>query len=710
MSEQRAFLGVDIGGTFTDIVLSDTSGAMHVGKVLTTPHDPRQAVQRGIDEVLARAGENPAAISRVVHGTTLATNVILQRAGATVAFVTTAGFADMLRLGREARVEGDRYDLLFNKPAPPVEHAMTVEVVERVAATGEVIEALESPVIDAAVARLIELQPEAVAICLLNSHVNSAHEAALAAACRAALPDAYVAASCEVWPEMREYDRAMTTVMSAYVGPRMAEYLGGLQQLLVSMGIQCPVDIMESSGGVISAALAAQRPIYTVESGGAAGVTAAGFIGNSLGHRDVISFDMGGTTAKAGVVRGGRADITHNFQVGGKGSYGSIRSGTGFPVKIPVVDLAEVGAGGGSIAWVDVGGSLHIGPQSAGSLPGPACYGRGGTAPTVTDANLVLGYLDPRGLADDVTLDRTASVAAIESAVAGPLGLHVEEAAWAIHDLVNANMAAAIHVVTVQRGVDPRAFALIAFGGAGPLHAASLADAFGIETVVVPWAAGVASAVGLVAADLTVHHVRAVNTRLGAGTDPDEGTRTVAARLEDVFRELEAEGRRDLYTSEADARFAVHRFADVRHVGQAHQLSVDVPDDSLGPPGLEVVAEQFRARYREAYGIALGTPVEIVNLRVRVSRLVDKVELGHHAPDASAATAGSTIITREAWFPPDGVVTAAVHQWSALEPGWSTAGPAIIHGADTTVLVPGNRSATVDARRNLTLTRRESAR
>ena len=709
MSQQSAFLGVDIGGTFTDIVLSDTSGAMHVGKVLTTPHDPRQAVRRGIEEVLTRAGVRPESISRVVHGTTLATNVILQRAGAAVAFVTTAGFADMLRLGREARVEGDRYDLLFNKPAPPVEHAMTVEVTERIAATGNVIDGLEPSAIDAAVARLIELQPEAVAICLLNSHVNSAHESALAAACRGALPNAYVAASCEVWPEMREYDRAMTTVMSAYVGPRMAEYLGGLQQLLVSMGIHCPVDIMESSGGVISAALAAQRPIYTVESGGAAGVTAAGFIGNALGHRDVISFDMGGTTAKAGVVRGGRADITHNFQVGGKGSYGSIRSGTGFPVKIPVVDLAEVGAGGGSIAWVDVGGSLHIGPQSAGSLPGPACYGRGGTEPTVTDANLVLGYLDPSGLADDVTLDRGASVAAIESAVATPLSLSVEEAAWAIHDLVNANMAAAIHVVTVQRGVDPRAFALIAFGGAGPLHAASLADAFGIETVVVPWAAGVASAVGLVAADLTVHHVRAVNTRLVAGTDPGADTDTIATRLEDVFRGLEAEGRSDLYTSEAEARFSVDRFADVRHVGQAHQLSVDVPDGPLQPLGLESVAEQFRARYREAYGIALGTPVEIVNLRVRVSRLVDKVELGHHSPDASAATAGSTIVTREAWFPPDGVVTAAVHQWSALEPGWSTAGPAIIHGADTTVLVPGNRSATVDARRNLTLTRRESA-
>jgi len=697
MNDRSAFIGVDIGGTFTDVVLGDSAGAMHVGKVLTTPDDPRRAVRRGIEEVLARSNTAPGSVTRVVHGTTLATNVILQRTGADVAFVSTAGFADMLRLGREARVEGDRYDLLFTKPAPPVAHRMTVEVDERVAATGEVVIPLSSTSVDETIARLVQLGPEAVAICLLNSHVNSCHEDTLAAACRAALPGAYIAASCEVWPEMREYDRAMTTVMSAYVGPRMAEYLGGLQAVLSSMGIRCPVDIMESSGGVISAALARQRPIYTVESGGAAGVTAAGFIGNALGHHDVISFDMGGTTAKAGVVRGGRADITNNFQVGGKGSYGSIRNGTGFPVKIPVVDLAEVGAGGGSVAWVDVGGSLRIGPRSAGSEPGPACYGRGGTEPTVTDANLVLGYLDPRGLADGVSLDRDASVAAIRSAVATPLGLGVDESAWAIHELVNANMAAAIHVVTVQRGIDPRAFALIAFGGAGPLHAAGLADAFGIETVIVPWAAGVASAVGLVAADLTVHRVRAVNTRLDSVAD--------AARLEDAFADLENEGRNDLQTVEHDASYAVQRSADVRHVGQAHQLSVDVPDGLLGPAGLTTVAEQFRTRYRDAYGISLGTPVEIVNLRVRVSRLVDKVEFGSHAPSPAIDGPSARRGTRQAWFPPGGLVSTDVYEWSALAPGDSTRGPAIIHGTDTTVRVPANRTATVDGRRNLVLTR-----
>ena len=697
MSERSSFLGVDIGGTFTDVVLSDGAGALHVGKVLTTPDDPRQAVRRGIEDVLVRSGTAPGAITRVVHGTTLATNVILQRTGATVAFVTTVGFADMLRLGREARVEGDRYDLLFNKPTPPVEHRMTIEVNERIGADGTVVDALAPAAVDTAIARLVDLQPEAVAVCLLNSHVNSTHEAALAVACRDALPDAYIAASCEVWPEMREYDRAMTTVMSAYVGPPMAEYLGGLQSLLASMGIRCSVDIMESSGGVISAALAALRPIYTVESGGAAGVTAAGFIGNALGHRDVISFDMGGTTAKAGVVRGGRADITHNFQVGGKGSYGSIRNGTGFPVKIPVVDLAEVGAGGGSIAWVDVGGSLRIGPRSAGSMPGPACYGRGGTEPTVTDANLILGYLDPGGLADGVSLHREASIAAIRSAVAAPLGLGLQEAAWAIHDLVNANMAAAIHVVTVQRGIDPRAFALIAFGGAGPLHAASLAEAFGIDTVIIPWAAGVASAVGLIAADLTVHRVRAVNTRLDTEAD--------AGHLERVFAALEAQGRADLQTIEHDGRFAVQRIADVRHVGQAHQLSIDVPAGELGTRGVAIIGEQFRARYRDVYGIELGTPLEIVNLRTRVSRLVDKVVLGHRPPASSAAPARLDRRTRQAWFLPGGPAAADVYDWGDLDPTASIAGPAIIHGADTTILVPGNRTATIDDHRNLTLAR-----
>jgi N-methylhydantoinase A len=701
--ENGAFLGVDIGGTFTDVVLSDGDGAVHVRKVLTTPDDPRRAVRRGIEEVLAQAGTPAAAVTRVVHGTTLATNLILQRTGATVGFVTTAGFGDMLRLGREARVEGDRYDLFFTKPEPPVPHRLTFEVNERIAADGTVVRPLSEPSVAGVVAGLAEQGPEAVAICLLNSHAENRHERRLVAACREALPGAYVVASCEVWPEWREFDRAMTTVMSAYVGPALADYLTGLSSELAAIGLRCPVDVMESSGGVIRAELAARRPVFTVESGGAAGVTAAGAIGRSVGHDDVISFDMGGTTAKAGVVRAGRPDITHDFQVGGKGSYGSIRSGTGVPVKIPVVDLAEVGAGGGSIAWVDPGGSLRIGPRSAGSVPGPACYGRGGTEPTVTDANLVLGYLDPAaGLADGVTLSVGAACDAISRVVAGPLGLSVEGAAWAIHELVTANMAAAIRVVTVQRGIDPRDFALVAFGGAGPLHAVRLADTFSIGTVVVPWAAGAASAAGLCAADLTVHQVRSLRAPLD-----DVEPRVLA----EAFADLEAQGRAALDTGEPDARFAVERMVGARHRGQAHQLTVDVPDAPPDAPldvaALGGIAGAFRSEYQRAFGVALDTPIELVTVQARVSRLVDKLDFARVGPaptgagrtdgDARRALAGE----REAWFPPGGTTPAAVYDWPLLGPGAGLAGPAIVQGPDTTVVIPPGRTATVDAHRNL---------
>ena len=531
------FVGVDVGGTFTDVVLADSDGGVRVGKVLTTPEDPRVGVVDGVQQVLAAAGIDPSLVSRVVHGTTLATNVVLQRSGGPVALVTTEGFADLLRLGREARVEEDRFDLFFTPLAPPVDPALTFEVRERVNAAGEVLVALAPDALGAAVARVAAAAPAGIAVCFLHSYANPAHEVAVVEALRRALPGTYVVASSEVWPEMREFERAMTTVVCAMVGPVMAGYLEGLGARLAELGVTCPIEIMESSGGVMTAERAARRPVLTVESGGAAGVIAAGIVGQAAGAGDVISFDMGGTTAKTGIVRDGRPAIAHDFQVGGKGSFGGTRAGTGVPVKIPVVDLAEVGAGGGSVAWLDAAGALRVGPRSAGAAPGPACYGRGGTEPTVTDANLVLGYLDPVGLAGGVTLSSDLAVAAIET-LASPLGLDVAAVARGIHEIVNANMAAAIRVVTVQRGIDPRDFTLVGFGGAGPMHVARLAETFGIRSVVVPWAAGVASAVGLVSSDLTVDLVQ---TRLVDLTDLSARAADAMAGLEAAYAELEAQ-------------------------------------------------------------------------------------------------------------------------------------------------------------------------
>jgi N-methylhydantoinase A len=687
------FLGVDVGGTFTDVVLGSSGSPLHLAKVLTTSEDPRAGVVSGIEEALAAAGVAAAEVSRVVHGTTLATNVILERRGGPVAFVTTEGFGDLLRLGREARVEEDRFDLWFQPPRPPVEHAFTFEVPERIDARGRVLVGLDRGAAEEVAARVAAAGPAAVAICLLNSYANDAHEELMAAACAAALPpETFVAASAHVWPEIREYERAMTTVMCAYVAPVMSSYLAGLERRLHELGFTCPIDIMESSGGVMSAAQAARRPVDTVESGGAAGVTAAGFIGRLLGCPAVISFDMGGTTAKTGIVRDGRPDVTHDFQVGGKGSFGGARPGTGFPLKVPAVDLAEVGAGGGSIGWVDAGGSLRVGPRSAGSRPGPACYGQGGDEPTVTDANFVLGYLNPTGLAGGVALSPERSRAAIERAIAAPLGLDVVAAARAVHEVANANMAAAIRVVTVQRGIDPRSFTLVAFGGAGPMHAVRLADTFQIRAVIIPRAAGVASAVGLVTADRRVDHVR---------TWPQEEADLQPGAVTTVFRELEERGRADLgHDHPEDLLF--ERSVDVRFRGQAHQLTVPVPGGDLTDGDLKTVVLGYHDRYRTTYGIEVAGPVQLVSFRVQAVRRVEKLR-----PEPQPAGPGGVAIasgTRAAHFPEaGGFAPTPVVDWATLRPGSSIPGPALVDGADTTVVIPPRWSAVVDGWANLRL-------
>jgi N-methylhydantoinase A len=692
----KCFVGVDVGGTFTDVVLGTDTGGLHVRKVLTTHDDPRVAVVEGLLLVLGDAGAEPGDVARVVHGTTLATNVILERKGGRIAFLTTDGFGDMLRLGREARVEEDRYDLFFTTPRPPVEGSLTFEVEERTLADGSVRLGLGTAHADEVAAAVAATRPDAVAICFLNAYADGRNEAVMAEACRRALPGTFVAASSEVWPELREYERAMTTFMCAYVGPVMTTYLSGLGQRLVELGVTCPVEVMESSGGVMSAASASRRPVYTVESGGAAGVIAAGALSRTLGADRVLSFDMGGTTAKAGIVTDGVPGLTHDFQIGGKGSFGGTRPGTGFPVKIPVVDLAEVGAGGGSIAWVDPGGALRVGPRSAGSVPGPACYGNGGTEATVTDANLVLGYLNPDGLAGGVSLSLAASQDALGRAVADPLGVDLADAARAVHDVANAAMAAAIRVVTIQRGLDPRDFLLVGFGGAGPMHVARLATTFGIDTVAVPWAAGVASAIGLISADLGVDRVR---TRLIAA-EPGE-----AARVEALFAELETSCRAEL---DVEGTTTVSRSVEARYRGQAHQLTIPVGEGPLAAGDVPGLVARFHEHYRHTYGVDLDAPVELVNFRVRLTHVVDKPpsstagttrsELG--PPDAAGAVVGTRQVH---FFETGGYAPTPVHDWARLPTGAELAGPCIVDGTDTTVVVPPTHTGLVDARRNVIL-------
>jgi N-methylhydantoinase A len=686
----RWFVGVDVGGTFTDVVLARADGTLHVEKVATTPADPRTGVLDGVRRVLRHAEVAPADISRVVHGTTLATNVVLERRGGPIAFVVTEGFGDLLRLGREARVEEDRYDVLFTTPDPPVDARRTFEVAERVAADGSVVRPLDVDAAGAVAARVAASSPVAVAVCFVNSYANPEHEQLVAAALRRALPDAFVVASSEVWPEMREYERAMTTVMCAYVGPVMAGYLTGLEARLRSLGIRGPLEVMDSSGGVMSASLAARRPVRTLESGGAAGVNAAGMVGRLLGARDVISFDMGGTTAKLGLVRDGRPALVSDFQVGGKGSFGATRAGTGFPVKVTTVDLAEVGAGGGSIAWLDVDGALRVGPRSAGAVPGPACYARGGTHPTVTDANLVLGYLAAEGSAASVQLSPDAARAALQREIAEPLGISDVDAARSVHDIVNANMAAAIRMVTVQRGIDPRHFALVALGGAGPIHAVRLAAEFGIRTIAVPRAAGVGSAVGLVGADLRVDLVHT------CVIDVDGGE---AAALERAFEALAARGRAELGDG-AGTTFLVARAADLRYRGQAHHLTIPVPD----PFDLAALDLAFRDAFAAAYGIAPDLPVQVHNVRVEVTRIVEKYAAPERSlgdADASVASVGQRAVVYPGSAEP---VVSTVFDRSLVRPGARIDGPAVIAASDCTIVVPPGTRARVDAFDTIVLT------
>jgi N-methylhydantoinase A len=691
-------LAVDIGGTFTDVVLAAPDGTIEVLKRLTDRAQPDRGVVAGVREILERAGVDPASVRRIVHGTTLATNTVLQRSGPAVAFVTTSGFGDLLHIGREARVEDDRYDLFFTSAEPPLPRSLVFEVDERVGPAGEVVTALDAASAALVVEAVAAAKPSAVAVCFLHSYANPDHEQRVAALLREALPsDAHVVCSSDVLPELREYERATTTLISAYVAPVMAGYLARLQQGLRDLGLHAPLQIMESSGGVMAAQMAAARAVATIESGGAAGVVAAAGIATRDGLARVLSFDMGGTTAKAGVIHHGRPRLTHDLHVGGKGSYGGRRAGTGVPVRIPVIDLAEVGVGGGSVAWIADDGTLHVGPRSAGSEPGPACYGQGGVEPTVTDANLVLGYLDPGNFAGGaMRLDAAAGVEAVRTRLAEPLGVDVATAAWAVYELVNANMASAIHVVTVQRGLDPREHVPIAFGGAGPMHMVGVADHFGIDLVVAPDGAGVTSALGMLATDLVLER----SSTFVSGLD-EIGADDLASR----FAELTAVGLRQMGFDETPDGLVVERLADVRYRGQSHSLTIPVVDGEVVDATVAALLPAFRVQFHQEFGVDRDAPAELSALRVRLRLPVEPVaDAVVGVRSQGAARTG----TRPAYFGPasgDAYIDTAVFRRDRLTPGDELQGPAIVEGAVETVVVPPGWSAEVDARRGIRLVR-----
>ncbi len=598
-------VAADVGGTFTDIACVSSAGELWTCKVPSTPDDYARAVIEGIQLLTRTLGVDPASYAEVSHASTVATNTILEGKGAVTALVTTAGFRDVLEL-RRIRVPR-LYEPLYEKPAPLVPRRHRYEVTERLDASGRVVQPLDETQVQELTATLAQAQVEAVAVSLLHSYVNPAHERRIAEILKVALPNCFVTVSSEVLPEIREYERTSTTVVSAYVGPVVTRYLHSLQQRLTESGIGARLVMMQSSGGTIDVRQVIERPAIVVESGPAAGVIGAARMGARAGHESIITFDMGGTTAKASLIDRGEIASTDEYEVGGGISMsGGLAKGGGYALKLPVIDVSEVGAGGGSIVRIDAGNALKVGPQSAGANPGPACYAKGGTEATVTDANVVLGYLNPHGLAGGTVLIDAELARAAMQTIAGRLGSGLLETAYGIHRLTNATMTRAVKAVSTYRGRDPRDFSLFAFGGNGGIHAASLANDLQIREVLVPPAAGVFSAVGLLCADREALRSAAFLRPLDAANLGQALARCAV---------LEQQARADLGDSECPV---VRRRAALRYAGQGFELAIELPQQVAShADSVQDLRATFEREYRRTYGHELeGHRLEFVALRV----------------------------------------------------------------------------------------------
>jgi N-methylhydantoinase A len=659
-------IGVDVGGTFTDVILHGADGRVSIRKLLSTP----PSYDRAVVEAVGGLADGP--VEDVVHGTTVATNAVLERRGSPTALVTTAGFRDVLEL-RRLRIP-HMYDLFWRKPPPLVERYLRFELNERVAADGTIVRALDEDESRSLAARLGATGVESVAVCFLHSYLYPEHEQRFGAILAEELPEVNVSLSSEILREQREYERSATTVVNAYVRPLMSSYIDRIRTGLDGIGIDGPLQIMQSSGGVMTADDAKDRPVFALESGPAAGVVAARGMGQQLGVENLLAFDMGGTTAKASLIEDGAISRGREYEVGGSMSAGSrLIRGAGELLRIPTIDIAEVGAGGGSIAWLDPAGGLQVGPRSAGADPGPACYGRGGVEPTVTDANVLLGYMPAGEVADgQVTISAELAEQAVRR-VAEPLGLTLLEAASGIHRIANARMTRALRSVSSEKGRDPREFALIAYGGAGPIHATGLAEDLGMRTVLVPAVAGLFSAVGLLFARPEFHEVRTCHLDVDA-----VGPAVVAS----LFAEMEAK-----LSSALAGRSAIEwaRTADLRYGGQSWEVEVAFPPGS----GLAALRARFEDEHERLYGVKdqAGSPVEIRALRLAA--------LGEAAATRSFRLEGSAAASNGATRRVDGA-DVPVRTRDSIGAG-AEPGPLLVDEYDTTVVVPPAWSVRRDA-------------
>jgi N-methylhydantoinase A len=689
MGTDRIRIGVDVGGTFTDFVLVDDHRRLiFLGKQLTTPRDPSRAIIEGIQRILNDAAVDIGKLDGVVHGTTLVTNTVIERKGAKVGLVTTKGFRDVLEMGREIRY--DLYDLFLEKPEPLVPRYLRSEVDERIDATGTVLRPLDGKEFRAAVGHLVNQGIEAIAVSFLHAYRNDSHEREALAILREDHPALTVTLGSEIAPEIREYERGNTAVANAYVQPLMQRYLARLADQLHELGHRGNLSIMLSAGGLTTVGTASKFPVQLIESGPAAGAIAAALYAKLTGTDHLISFDMGGTTAKMCLIEHGAPEHSNEFEAGRVKRF---RKGSGLPLKVPVIDLIEIGAGGGSTAWIDGMGLLKVGPESAGSEPGPVCYRRGGTEPAVTDADLLLGYLSPEFfLGGDMALDLNSVREAVRTKIAGPLNLGVEQAAAGIHAIVNENMAAATRMYIAEKGRDPRRYTMIAFGGAGPVHAYGLAKLLKLRRLICPLGAGVMSALGFLVAAPAVDLVRSYVTRLELAD---------WSQVEALFADMETTAFERLVEAGA-RREDIHfmRRAEMRHVGQGFEIAVPLPDGGVDIGSLDQVRALFFQKYEELFGRRIeGVGIEVLTWRLHASAPQSDVTLSFagQKSDTCPRIKGD----RQVFFPETGYAPCSVYNRYALRPGDSFRGPAVVEERESTTVIGPGSTVQVDQFLNL---------
>lgn len=681
----RYMVGVDVGGTFTDVTLVDTrSGEILNHKVPSTPDDPSRAIMNGVEQILELNGVSVSEVRYLAHGTTVATNSLIERKGALTGLLVTEGFRDLLEIGRQTRP--GLYDFFKEKPEPVIPGHLRLEVDERLYADGSVRKPLDPDRLREAIERLKQEGVQAIAVCFLFSYLNPEHEKQAVEEIRRQFPEAYVSASHQVVPEFREYARLSTTALNAYLGPVMQRYMENFQQSVRKAGIPVDPYITQSNGGIISIQESVSNPVRTAVSGPAAGVVAASHLAELTGYKNMITFDMGGTSADFSLIENGDPKISMEREV------------EGFPARIPMLDIHACGAGGGSIAWLDAGGALKVGPESAGSMPGPAAYGRGGTRPTVTDANTILGRLNPDGiLGGRMALDVEASKRAVQEHLCVRTGLSLLEATMGILTVVNANMTRAIRLISVEKGYDPREFTLVSFGGGGGLHCGALARELGIPRILVPPSPGTFCSLGLLVTDVRSDYVRSMLLEsIGGSMETIRGL--FSAMMQEGAAMLEKEG-----IPEPKRRYVLG--LDLRFKGQNYELTLPVEWSELTDEGVQGILTRFHEQHEKNYGYSNRAGViEFVNYRVTALGELPKAAL--RRTEESGGRSVQPTSRREVYFAETdrpGYYETAIYQRSELAPGDRLAGPAIIEQMDSTILILPGQTAGVDPYRNLVI-------